>query len=230
MIELKAKKRDIFGKKLCYSREAGELPVVVYGADEKPSHLFVNSKDFLSVWKQAGESSVVKLSAGDLKKDVLIQDVSFHAVSGEPLHADFYLVRADQLIRVYIPLRFEGVAPAAKTFGGVLVKVMHEVEVEALPADLPHEFVVDVSKIEKLEDQITVSDLKVPSKVKIIAAIEDVVALVSVGKEEVEEVAGPVDLSKIEVEKKGKKLEEGEDVASAKAPQAAASTAKPAKK
>ncbi|MBI3633794.1 MAG: 50S ribosomal protein L25 [Candidatus Vogelbacteria bacterium] len=211
MIELKAKKRDVFGKKLYKSRLAGELPVVVYGAGEKPMHLFVWAKDFAKVWKQAGESSIVKLDTDGAKKDVLIQDVAFHSVSGEPLHADFYMVKADQVIRVSIPIKFQGVAPAAKTFGGVLVKVMHEIEVEALPANLPHEYIVDVSGIEKLEDQITVGSLKVSSGVKIIASSDDIIALVSVGKEEVEEVAAPVDLSKIEVEKKGKKPEEGEE-------------------
>ena len=218
MIELKAQKREIFGKKLFKQREAGLLPVVVYGAGltgqgEKSLSLFVDAKEFLKVWKQAGESSVVSLQAPSLKKDVLIQDVSFHTVTGKPLHVDFYTVKADQLIRVYIPIKFEGVSPAAKTFGGVLVKVLHEVEVEALPANLPHEFVINVSKIVTLEDVITIKDLKVGALVKVIADQDDVVALVSVGKEEVEEVAAPADLSKIEVEKKGKKPEEGEATA-----------------
>ena len=210
MLQLKATKRDIFGKKLYKSRLAGEVPVVVYGGDEKPLHLFVDAKEFQKVWKQAGESSIVNIVADDLKKDVLIQDVSLHAVSGNPLHVDFYMVKADQVIRVSVPINFIGVAPAAKTFGGVLVKVMREVEVEALPAYLPHEFTVDVSRIEKIEDQITIGDIKVASEVKIIALPEDVVALVSVAKEEIEEVTAPVDLTKIEVEKKGKKPEEGE--------------------
>lgn len=221
MIELKATKRDIFGKKLYKQREAGLLPVVVYGAGDVASSLFVDSKDFLKVWKQAGESSIVSLQSPDGKKDVLIQDVSFHSVSGKPLHADFYMVKADQLIKVSVPVRFEGVAPAAKTFGGVLVKVMHEIEVEALPANLPHEFIVDVSKIVNLEDTITVKDIKLGAGVTVTASPDDVVALVSVGKDEVEEVAAPVDLSKIEVEKKGKKPEEGEDGAG-EAPKAGA--------
>ena len=210
MIELKAQKRDIFGKKLYKQREAGLLPVVVYGAGEKALSLFVEAKDFLKVWKQAGESSIVSLQEPAGKKDVLIQDVSFHNVSGNPLHADLYLVKADQLIRVSIPIKFEGIAPAVKTFAGVLVKVMHEIEVEALPADLPHEFTVDVSRIVNLEDQVTVRDLKVPPRVEIKALPDDVIALVAVGKDEVEEVV-PVDLTKIEVEKKGKEPKEGEE-------------------
>jgi large subunit ribosomal protein L25 len=210
MIELKATKRDVFGKKLYKNREAGLLPIVVYGAGEKAISLFVDAKEFLKVWKQAGESSIVSLNTPDGKKDVLIQEVSSHVVTGKPLHADFYMVKADQLIKVNIPVKFEGVAPAAKTFGGSLVKVMYEIEVEALPSNLPHEFVVDVSKIVNLEDVITIKDLKLGVGVTVTASPDDVVALVSVAKDEVEEVVAPVDLSKIEVEKKGKKPEEGE--------------------
>ena len=217
MIELKAKKREIFGKKLRTEREAGFLPVVVYGGGEKAASLFVQTKDFLKVWKAAGESSVVALNIEGTKKDTLIQEVSFHNVTGNPLHADFYTVRADQLIRVSVPIIFQGLAPAVKTFGGVLVKVLHQVEVEALPANLPHELSVDVSKIVDLPDRVLVGDMKLPAGVKVMAANDDVVALVSVGKEEVSEVAEPVDLTKIEVEKKGKKPEEGEDGAPAEA-------------
>ncbi len=214
MVELNAKKRDIFGKKLRSHREAGLLPVVVYGGGENSLSLFVETKNFLKVWKATGESSIVSLNVDGSKKDVLIQEVSFHNVTGLPLHADFYLVKADQLIRVSIPIRFDGVAPAAKTFGGVLVKVLHELQVEALPANLPHEFIVDVSKIVNLEDQIVVSDIKVMAGVKIMAEGDDVIALVSVGKDEVEEEVVPVDLSKIEVLKKGKKPEDAEVVPS----------------
>ncbi|MBI5140389.1 MAG: 50S ribosomal protein L25 [Candidatus Vogelbacteria bacterium] len=210
MLELKARKREILGKRVRSIRSAGDLPVVVYGAGESALPLTVNSQEFVTVWKKAGESSVIKLDTDAGKKDVLVQDVSFHAVTGQPLHADFYLVKADQLIKVYIPIRFEGVAPAVKTFSGVMVKVLHEVEVEALPADLPHELVADVSGLEKLEDRVFVKNIKLPNGVTIVGSQDGVVALVSVGKDEVEEVAPP-DLTAIEVEKKGKKPEEGED-------------------
>ncbi len=229
MIELKAKKREIFGKKLRSPREDGLLPVVVYGAGKDATPLFVETKDFLKVWKQAGESAIVSLNADGQKHDVLIQEVSFHSVSDKPLHADFYMVAADQLIRVSVPIKFTGVAPAVKTFGGVLVKVLHEILVEALPANLPQELSADVSKIVNLEDRVLVKDIKIPAQVKVMASIDDVVALVSVSKEEVDETAEPIDLTKIEVEKKGKKPEEGEAAvgeapakATAKAGQAAA--------
>jgi len=96
---------------------------------------------------------------------------------------------------------------------GSLVKVLHEIDIEALPKDLPHNIEVDVSGITTLEDLIHVKDIKLPKGVTLVTDGEDVVALVAAAKEEVEEVV--VDLSAIEVEKKGKKEDE-EEVAETK--------------
>ncbi len=102
---------------------------------------------------------------------------------------------------------------AVKNGLGNLVKVLHEVEVEALPKDLPHNLEVDISKLETVESQIFVSDIKLPTGVTMITGGEEVVASIVLQVEEKEEViAPPVDLSAIEVEKKGKKEEEGAEV------------------
>jgi large subunit ribosomal protein L25 len=114
-------------------------------------------------------------------------------------------------IRVNVPLKFEGISEAVKSGIGNLVKVMHEFEVEALPSDLPQSLVVDISKLKTLDDQIFVSDVKLPSGVVAINEPTEVVVSIVEQVEEKEEVAAPVDLSAIEVEKKGKKdLPEGE--------------------
>ncbi len=83
---------------------------------------------------------------------------------------------------------------------------MHEVEIEALPKDLPHNFSVDLSTLIALDDQIHVKNITLPKGVKMITDENEVVALIAPIKEEVVETA-PVDLSAIEVEKKGKKEE-----------------------
>src|SRR5207253_3194096 len=115
-------------------------------------------------------------------------------------------------VQVKVPLEFMGIAPAEKNGLGVLVKVLHEVEIEALPKDLPHSISVDVSPLETLEHQIHVKDLVVSKSITMITAPDEVIALVSAVREEVVEEPA-VDLSAIEVEKKGKKdtEEEGGD-------------------
>ena len=129
---------------------------------------------------------------------------------GEPIHADFLAIDMKKKIKVKVPLEFTGVSNAVKSGIGNLVKVLHEIEVEALPSDLPHNLIADISKLETLENNIIVSDIKLPVGVVVITNGGDVVASIIAQVEEKEEVAPePVDLSAIEVEKKGKKEEEG---------------------
>ncbi len=211
MLTLNVTKRDKFGKKIFADRESGLLPIVVYGPGEPTEHFFVKLVDFIKIWKKAGETSVIKLDTGSGEKNVLIQDVSVHTITGAPIHVDFYAVRKGMTVEVDIPIRFEGEAPAIKAFGGILVKVMHSIMVEAAPENLPQEIVVNISSLNTLEDKITVGDIKLPDGVKAGSSPEEVIALVSAVSEEVETETEPLDLSKIEVEKKGKKPEEGEE-------------------
>lgn len=207
MLTLQAENREIFGKKLKLAREAGKLPVVVYGGKKPPAHLFVSTRDFKKALLRAGESTMLELQSPDGQRAVLIHEVSVHPVSGEPVHADFLLIDKSKALKVKVPLRFAGTAPAVRELGGILVKVMRELEIEALPTDLPQAVAVDISPLVALESQLYVSDLKLPPGVKAISGEKEIVAAISVAKEEAE-VAAPVDLSQIEVVPKGKKPED----------------------
>ena len=181
---------------------------VLYGHKEVSTPISVSLMDFKKVWKEAGESSVISLSGVGEEKEALIHDVDFEPITGEPRHADFYIIEKGRKVQVKVPLNFIGIAPAVKEMGGILVKVIHEVEVEAIPKDLPHEIEVNISKLENFESKIEVKDITVPTGVKIVAKPDEVVALVSEAKEEELEVAPEaVDLSAIEVEKRGKEEE-----------------------
>ncbi len=197
MLELQTEKREIFGKKLKPFRKQGKLPAVLYGPKEKSQPLFVLLKDFKKLWKEAGESTVIQLNLEKSRKEVLIQDVAMDPIKDEPIHVDFYAVQMDKPIEASIALVFEGVSPVVKNLGGVLVKVMHEVEVEALPKNLPHELIVDISKLENFEDKILAKDIVLPEGVKLITSPEEVIALVEEPREE--EVA-PVTEEKISFE------------------------------
>jgi len=142
---------------------------------------------------------------------VLIQDVQIHPVTDKVLHIDFLAIDMNKKIQVDVALEFVGEAPAIKNGLGTLVKVMHEVEIEALPKDLPQHLEVDISGLNNLDDNITVADLKLPAGVEVLTDKEDTIAsIVAVQEEKVEEV--PIDLADIEVEHKGKdEGEEGEE-------------------
>jgi len=209
MFAIKAKKREA-GMKLDALRKSGEIPAIFYGAGKKTTSISVPIVEFKKIWRDAGESSTVKVTTPDGAIDALIHEVQVDPVTDQPTHVDFLAIDMKKKIRVKVPLVFEGVSNAVKSAIGNLVKVLHEVEIEALPADLPHDLVVDISKLETLKDQVFISDIKLPTGVLIINNPGDVIASIIEQVEEKEEVVAPVDLSAIEVEKKGKKEEEGE--------------------
>lgn len=206
-MELVVQKRDTAtsAKSL---RNQGVLPAVVYGRKEASTPIAVDAKTFSKLFKEAGESTVITLKGLDSDKQVLINDVEVDAVSGAPIHADFYAIEKGQKVTVSVPLEFDGVSPAVKDLGGILTKVMHELEITVEPAHLPHAIHVDISNLKTLEDQIKVSDLSIPKDAELSVDADEVVAMISVAKEEVEEAA-PADISSIEIsEERGKKEED----------------------
>jgi large subunit ribosomal protein L25 len=208
MFAIKAKNRDLKDN-LEKLRKVGEVPAVFYGMKNATTPISISNIEFKKVWHKAGESSAVELTVDGKKIDVLIHDVQTHPVNDEPIHVDFLAIDMNKKITVNIPIEFIGVSPAVKSGTGNLVKIMHEVEVEALPKDLPQNLVVDISSLVDTTSSLTIADIKLPQGVIATAEATEVVASIIEQKEEVEEPTVPVDLSAIEVEKKGKKEEEG---------------------
>lgn len=190
-------------------RKKGKIPAVFYGPKEESTPVTLDGKEFVKVFKSAGESSIITLEGIGEPKEVLIHDVSRNPVTEAFEHIDFYVIEKGKKLQVGVPLLFTGESPAVKNLGGTLVKVMYEVEVEAFPKDLPHEITVDVSSLETFDSQITIKDIPVPAGVTILTDAEEVVAAVAQPKEEEEEPVQAIDMDAIEVEKKGKTEEEG---------------------
>lgn len=210
MLELAATERKRAGKRALMSlRSEGFMPAVIYGRKEKTASIKISKHDFKKVFKTAGESSIVSIKGLGDEKQVLIQEVDFDPITSEPRHVDFYAIEKDKKITVKVPLEFTGEAPAVKELGGILVKVLHELEIEVLPKDLPHSIEVDISTIKDFETSLYVKDLSLPDGVVALTAPDEAVASASEAKEEVEE-APEADLDSIEVEGKGKEESAGE--------------------
>jgi large subunit ribosomal protein L25 len=206
-MELTVEKRDAKGSAKTL-RDKGILPAVIYGRSQDSTPISIDKKTFEKLYKAAGESSVITIKGLGEDKDALIHEVAFDAVTGHATHADFYTIEKGQTVTVSVPLEFEGTSPAVKDLGGILTKVIHEIELTVQPKDLPQHIVVDISKLATLEDQIKVSDLALPASAELSIDLDEVVAMISVAKEEVEEVA-PMDISQIETSvERGKKEEE----------------------
>lgn len=207
MLTLEAKKRNT-KEDLSALREQGFMPAVFYGKKDPSTPITIEKVKFLKIWKEAGESSVVSIKGDDLNVDALIHEVAVDPVSGEPLHADFYVFDKNKKVELSIPLEFVGVSPAVKDLGGQLIKVLYEIKIEALPQNLPHQIDVDISKLMEIGNQIHAKDIVLPQGVMLLEHPDEVVVLVDSPKEEVEIETAPIDLSSIEVEKKGKEKEE----------------------
>ncbi|OHA88485.1 MAG: hypothetical protein A2741_00550 [Candidatus Zambryskibacteria bacterium RIFCSPHIGHO2_01_FULL_43_27] len=216
MLELHIKPREK-KESLESLRESGMLPAVYYGKKQESTPVSVSSVEFLKVWGKAGESTVVTLKGEGEPVDALIHEIDFDPVSGKPRHADFYVFDKDKKIEISVPLEFVGVSAGVKDLGGMFVKVIHELKIEALPKDLPHQIEVDIAPLAEIGNQILAKDIKLPAGVTLLVGPEEVVALVAEPKKEEEVEVAPVDLSAIEVEKKGKEAKEGEEGAEAPA-------------
>lgn len=220
-LELNAKIReDVGNNRLKTLRKKGFIPAIVYGPGHKPLPIQVDYQEFEKVFEIGGESTILKLkihpvirqgapsddgakSKVEENKNVLIHDVDRDPVEDKFIHIDFYQIRMDKAISAEVPLVFEGEAPAVKNLEGVLVKNITEIEVEALPKDLPHEIKVDISCLETFDEHIRIKDLKLSEGVKILADPEEVIALVTPPrtKEELEELEEKVEEKIEEVEK-----------------------------
>lgn len=216
MLRLTIEPRDS-AKKADAVRKENKVPAVFYGRKEASTPIAINEGEFQRVWQQAGESTILSLEGIGEAKEALIHDVSVHPVSGKPLHADFYVIEKGKKLEVTVPLEFVGTAPAVKDLGGTLMKVMHEVEVEVLPKDLPHEIVVDVSSLVDFESHITIKDLVLPEGVTVLAEPDEMVASVVEPKEEEEEAPTAIDMDSIEVA--GKKPAAEDEASSETTPQ-----------
>lgn len=183
---LNATPRTLVGKKSKTLKKGGFLPAVVYGEGVPSQSITVPYKEFEKVYRQAGESTLVTLLIGDTSYNVLIHEVVNDPLRDVPTHADFYAVRMDKLIRTKVPVKFVGESFAVKSEGGILVKVMQEIEIEALPKDLPHEITVDISVLQTINSRLSIAKLTLPAGVKVIAHSEDIVVLVDPPRSEEE--------------------------------------------
>lgn len=208
MLTLTATPRTLTGKSAAkVLLQDGLIPAVVYGPKQEALSISLPLADFKRILRSGGESSVIELSGiGSGSMQVLIHEVDVDPVTSTPRHADLLALVKGAKVEVSVPLMFVGESDAVKA-GARLVKVMHELPIEAASADLPHEIEVDISVLATDGDQIHVKDLKLPKGVTAMVDGEEVVVLTQIAEEEPAEVA-VLDMGAIEVEQKGKTEEE----------------------
>lgn len=214
-MKFQAKLREYIGKKSKKLQKEGFIPAVLYGKGIENLNLSVDVKDFTKIYKIAGENTLLELHIeNDSAKDrnVLVHDVNIDPINDSITHVDFYQVDMTKKVTANVSLVFEGESQAVKVEAGVLIKNLYEVEVSALPKDLPHAIRVDLSLLTSFDDVISIKDLKLPQGVDIDMHADEVVASVARprSQEELEALSEKVavlDVSEVKVETEVKKEE-----------------------
>lgn len=173
--KLAVEKRKILGKQIKKLRREGILPGNIFGKNIKSTSVQVQLKEFNPVYKEAGSTGLVDLELDGKIIPVLIQDLQTD-YKNNVLHANFYQVNLKEKVKSAIPLEIVGEPKAVTEKVGLLMNILSEVEVEALPEDLPEHIEVNVEHLAAVDDQITVADLKVPAGVEVLTDPTQVVS------------------------------------------------------
>jgi len=192
-ITLNAEKRKVFGRKVKTLRGTGVLPCNVYGKKTKSEALSVKTTDFTEVFGKSGETALVTLVIKNGKteeKAVLISNVQLDPLTDKPIHADFHQVDLKEKVTAEVPVELSGESPAEKQGLGTVVQYIDEIEVTALPTDLPEKFALDISALAEVDQAIYIKDLQIDkAKVELKADLETI--LVKVEPPQKEEVVAP---------------------------------------
>lgn len=203
--QIKAELRTVLGRKVKKLRKEGLLPATVYGRNFEPISVQFKALELERLFNEVGESGLVELLIDTQKVPVLFRNPQYSPVEGDLVHIDCYKVNLKEKITATVPIEFIGESQAVKE-GNNLVEVSNEVEIEALPADLPESITVDITALNTVEDMITVGDIKLDEKMEMITQPDQVI--VKVEKPRVEEVAPVEEEAQVEVPATEQKSEE----------------------
>ncbi|MDO8471981.1 MAG: 50S ribosomal protein L25 [bacterium] len=199
-------------------RSKGIVPLILYGKKQEAQSLQTDSTTFTKLLHEHGTTTLLTLEDGPATGvKVLIREPQFDPVTNQVLHADLFAVNLTEKITATVPLVFEGESAAVEQLSGSLIESKAEVEVECLPQDIPHQLVVDVSKLATFEDVLHVSDLVIPDGVEVLDDPEEAIASVAEPRSE-EELAALDEAVEEDVEsiaavegKEGEEAAEGEE-------------------
>lgn len=189
------RKKEEAGKKFATQiRKQGLVPAVVYKAGKETLSISVNEKEFKkALHTSAGENVLIELKIAGPGKDqsrtVLIKEMQYHPYKDNILHVDFHQIALDEVIKVKVPVHTKGEAAGVKA-GGILERIMWEVEIECLPTQIPEKLEIDVASLE-IGHTKSIKDLVVPNGVKILVDPEQIIVSVTVKKAIEEVVAVP---------------------------------------
>lgn len=168
-ISLEAKKRTLFGRKVKKLRAKNLIPANIFGKKIKSHAVEILQDKFIAVYREVGETGLINLVLDSVILPVLVKNVQVHPVTEKIIHVDFYQVDLKEKVTADVPIILVGKAGAVEQKLGVVLELLSEIEIEALPNDIPKNITVDITKLAKVGDLITVADIKLPSGVTSLA-------------------------------------------------------------
>jgi large subunit ribosomal protein L25 len=189
--ELTVQPRELFGNQARKLRRDGTLPAVVYSKKVKPIHIQIDTKEFYTLFKQSGYTHVIELKLDSKNTPVIVHEVDTHPVTGEARHVDFLAVNLKEKVKTSVPVELIGTAVGVKELGAVLTSNLDEIEVEALPDNIPESIQVDVTNLAQIHDSIKIGDLAKSDKYEILEDSEEVIVSLAEGATGIEETTAP---------------------------------------
>lgn len=172
-------------------RRTGYTPCVLYGREFASVSIQAETAQLARLISRAGSSLVtIHLEGADAPYNALIREVQRDPVTRRLVHVDFLTVQANQVIRNVVPIVQKGTAPVTQ-LGGVIIQILEHLEIECLPADMPHSILVDISHLVAFNSHLTVADLEIPANVTVLTPLDAEVihAMAPMREEVVEEAA-----------------------------------------
>lgn len=161
----------------------GQIPCVMYG-QSSPKHFSISAQSFNAIRKKITKTTLIDMNISGDECECLLKDLQENLITDKILHIDFYEIKRGKLLTARVKINLTGTAQGVRE-GGTLEQIMHEVEVECLPRNLPESIEVDVSNL-KANEILTLSDLPKIENVKYLDAENSTVATIRFAKAEIE--------------------------------------------
>ena len=189
-ILIQAEKRKVTGKKVGALRRQGKLPGVMYGRHIDPMPILMDLREASKALFKLSASSIVTIELEGEEFPALVREKQRDYIKNILEHVDFQVVSMKEKIRTLVTVELIGISPAIKNFNGVVVQNLNQIEVEALPNDLPDRLELDMSILEEIGSSLLVSDLEVSDKVEILSNLDETVVVITGAEQELEEEEG----------------------------------------
>ncbi len=183
-VVLKAVRREARGRKVGALRRAGKLPAVLYGHRVESTPIMLDAHETALKLSQLTSSSLVTVDLDGTEYPTLVREKQRDFLKNRLLHLDFQVISMTEKVTTKVGIELSGTAPAVKEFSAVIVTVLHELEVECLPQDLPARIVIDISGLATIGAGIHVRDVVISDKVKILDDPDEMIVVATATREE----------------------------------------------